>query len=183
MPVTIGAKLDSDFTDPIGLLGDCHRRIERFLGALVSVSEHPAGEALDQERRNGLEAALRYFRESAPRHMADEEESLFPQLRASGDARAIEALDRLEEDHQAVAAWHAELEGLGGRWLTAGKLKAREFEYFAATIARLQEAYAPHIALEDDEVFPQARNLLTRDQIRIIGEEMARRRGMAASRG
>ena len=31
MPIVIGAKRESDFTDPIGMLGDCHRRIEMFL--------------------------------------------------------------------------------------------------------------------------------------------------------
>ncbi len=182
MPVTIGAKPESDFNDPIGLLGDCHRRIERFLGVISTVAEQTGGGPLDDEQRRALDAALRYFRESAPRHVADEEESLFPRLRASGDAWAIEALDRLEEDHLAVTAWHAELDGLGSRWLTAATLETSRFKRFAAIVARLREAYAPHIALEDDEVFPQARDLLTRDQMRIIGLEMARRRGIAAAR-
>jgi hypothetical protein len=31
MPIVIGAKRESDFTDPIGMLSDCHRRIEMFL--------------------------------------------------------------------------------------------------------------------------------------------------------
>ena len=30
MPIVIGAKRESGFTDPIGMLGDCHRRIDRF---------------------------------------------------------------------------------------------------------------------------------------------------------
>ena len=38
MPVQIGAKAHS-FLDPTGLLSDCHRRIEMFLGSLQSVAE------------------------------------------------------------------------------------------------------------------------------------------------
>jgi hypothetical protein len=38
MPIVIGAKRESDFTDPTGMLGDCHRRIDRFLNVLVRVA-------------------------------------------------------------------------------------------------------------------------------------------------
>lgn len=34
MAVQIGAKPDSGFDDPIGMLEDCHRRSEAFLGIL-----------------------------------------------------------------------------------------------------------------------------------------------------
>ena len=79
MPVQIGAQSHS-FSDPTGLLSDCHRRIEMFLGTLervASVIDRP----LTEETRPALESALRYFREAAPKHTADEEESLFPRLR------------------------------------------------------------------------------------------------------
>ena len=36
---------------------------------------------MTEETRVALESALRYFREAAPKHTADEEESLFPRLR------------------------------------------------------------------------------------------------------
>src|ERR1051326_135049 len=38
MPIVIGGKPESDFTDPIGMLGDCHRRIVRFLHVLVALA-------------------------------------------------------------------------------------------------------------------------------------------------
>jgi hypothetical protein len=37
MPVQIGAKTHN-FTDPTGLLSDCHRRIEMFMGTLEAVA-------------------------------------------------------------------------------------------------------------------------------------------------
>jgi hypothetical protein len=83
MPVQIGAKAHP-FSDPTVLLSDCHRRIEMFLGALegvASVIDRP----LTEETRAALESALRYFREAAPKHTADEEESLFPRMRQNRD--------------------------------------------------------------------------------------------------
>ena len=72
MPVQIGAPAHN-FSDPTGLLSDCHRRIEMFLRVLEGVAlviDRP----LTGESRSALESALRYFREAAPKHTADEEE-------------------------------------------------------------------------------------------------------------
>src|ERR1043165_1735583 len=67
MPITIGAKKESDFTDPIVMLGDCHRRIERFLSVLTSLSTQQNGAALNEEQKTALTTSLRYFREAAPK--------------------------------------------------------------------------------------------------------------------
>ena len=64
MPVQIGAKAHP-FSDPTGLLSDCHRRIEMFLGALegvASVIDRP----LTEETRAVLDSALRYFERLHP---------------------------------------------------------------------------------------------------------------------
>src|ERR1051326_1445739 len=79
MPVQIGAKAHS-FSEPTRLLSDCHRRIEMFLGSLQQVSQLIDNRLAD-DARAALNSALRYFREAAPKHTADEEQSLFPRLR------------------------------------------------------------------------------------------------------
>jgi len=81
VPVTIGAAQESNFANPLGLLKDCHRRIERFLGVLVKVATEASEGPLNAERRQAMEAALSYFQRAAPLHTADEEEDLFPELR------------------------------------------------------------------------------------------------------
>src|SRR5689334_7363940 len=120
MPITIGAKPESSFREPLGLLGDCHRRIERFLEQLLRVAESAPGGPLDDDNRAALETALRYFERAAPLHTEDEESSLFPRLRACPDSRtreALRALEGLEEDHRAADADHAEVDRLGRAWL------------------------------------------------------------------
>ena len=82
MNLQIGEPPSPSFQQPLALLSDCHRRVERFLGLLARVAAEGRGGLLDRRQREALEAALRYFREAAPRHTADEEESLFPRLRA-----------------------------------------------------------------------------------------------------
>src|SRR6516225_12308775 len=118
MPVQIGAKTHS-FSDPTGVLSDCHRRIEMFLGALqrvAAVIDRP----LTDEAREALASALRYFRESAPKHTADEEESLFPrlrQLRSTSVEHALSKIDELEKEHHWAETLHKEVDDLGRRYL------------------------------------------------------------------
>ncbi|MDE3111065.1 MAG: hemerythrin domain-containing protein, partial [Acidobacteriota bacterium] len=90
MPVQIGANVHS-FSNPMGLLSDCHRRMEMFLGSLEAVAK-TIDQPLNEETARGLSAALRYFREAAPKHTADEEESLFPRLRGIHNADVQDAL-------------------------------------------------------------------------------------------
>ena len=182
MPVTIGAKLENDFTNPLGLLQDCHRRIERFLGVIVKVIATTRGSHLDDEQRTALETALRYFREAAPKHTEDEEVSLFPRLRDRGGeaaADAFRALDRLEADHVTAKAWHEELDALGQRWLSAGLLDGQDSARFRELADQLAALYEGHIDVEDNELFPKAHKVLTAEHLSAIGREMATRRGVA----
>ena len=172
MPVQIGRR-ESDFTHPLGLLSDCHRRIERFLNVLLTLSRTRAGSALDSAESASLRAALDYFRDAAPEHTADEEESLFPRMRAAG---ALAELDHLESDHAAAAAAHAEVDALGSRWLDAGSLPAESATRLADLLLQLDETYRRHIALEDSEIFPAAGRVLSREQLAEVGREMENRR-------
>ncbi|MGE0494368.1 MAG: hemerythrin domain-containing protein [Vulcanimicrobiota bacterium] len=177
MYVQIGASPEHDFEQPLGLLSDCHRRIEHFLGVLLKVArEAPPGETLAEPFRRALEVALTYFREAAPRHTQDEEESLFPRLRRAGGQHP--ALDTLESDHQEAEAMHYLVDGLASLWLDAGRLQLVQRALLAATLSRLERLYADHIRLEDEGLFPLAAELLDPGQLAEIGREMAQRRGL-----
>ncbi len=78
MLLKIGQRLDHGFDEPLGLLRDCHRRIEHFLHVLQAITREVAGGPLTEEQRAQLESALVYFATVTPRHSADEEQSLFP---------------------------------------------------------------------------------------------------------
>jgi hemerythrin-like domain-containing protein len=184
VPITIGAKRESDFTDPIGMLGDCHRRIEMFLDVLLRVSEAARGGSLTDEQRGAFDNALRYFREGAPRHTADEEESLFPRLRQTRDPQTpalLARIESLEEEHGCADRIHAEVDRLGQSWLTNGKLAAEDAAHLVTILTQLREIYRHHIAAEDNEVFPAAAAVLSDSDRQAIGKEMASRRGIRSS--
>jgi len=178
MPVQIGSKTHS-FSEPTGLLSDCHRRIEMFLASLERIAL-AADRPLNSESRQALEAALRYFREAAPKHTADEEESLFPRLRQMKHPEleaAIRRLDPLEQDHRRADALHADIDRLGRACLERGFLLAEESRRFREAILALIEIYKEHIRIEDEDVFPPAGRMLTAaDKTAIAGEMAARRR-------
>jgi hemerythrin-like domain-containing protein len=181
VPIQINRRPDHDFDEPLGLLSDCHRRIEHFLDILNAVHAKVGGEALSTSDRSALEGSLQYFRTAAPRHTADEEESLFPRLRESRDpvaAQALAVIDGLEHDHEEANAHHEAVDVLIRRWLSAGPLTAAESAELRDRLSRLQALYQRHIAVEDQELFPAAARVLDDDQIGQIGREMAARRGV-----
>ena len=185
MPIQIGAKPENDFTTPLGLLSDCHRRIEKFLDQLQRITEERHGGELTESHRAALETALNYFQRAAPLHTRDEEESLFPRMREIGGARAeaaFAALSALEADHDAADAAHAEVDILGRKWLAEGRLTEPEAVRLGALMASLQELYARHIAVEDAQVFLLAAEILSAEEIRRLGREMALRRGLNPDR-
>jgi len=181
MPITIGKKIESDYSNPLGLLSDCHRRIETFLDVLMRVTNQARGAGLNEDQRHALEVALRYFREAAPKHTRDEEESLFPRMLASADARArsaIALLDELHADHELADAGHAEVEALGSQWLSEGALSIRSTDRLAELLDQLHSTYQKHIAVEDGEVFPLAGQILSDTELAAVGIEMATRRSI-----
>jgi len=181
MPIRIGQRPDHTFDEPLGLLSDCHRRIEQFLRVLVTIAERADGRSLTPSQRADLEAAIAYFATAAPKHTADEEESLFPRLRRSDDpaaARALETVARLEHDHAEADRHHRAVETLVTRWLADGVLEPGDSRDLRRHLNALGKIYLQHIAIEDDELFPAAQRLLTADQVHEIGQEMAARRSI-----
>jgi hemerythrin-like domain-containing protein len=170
--VQIGAPRESTFSDPVRLLSECHRRVEMFLGVLAKCAQGAQPESAPPAE---LANALRYFREAAPKHTADEEESLFPRLAGTPEASA--AMRALEADHAEAAPRHALVDRIGERWLADGVIAPEAFGAFRAAIAELANMYQRHIELEDRELFPLAERVLTPEEKREIGSEMARRRG------
>ena len=181
MPVLIGAKRESNFTDPIGMMGDCHGRIVSFLQVLVTLSSQANGGTLNPEQRSALATGLLYFREAAPKHTADEEESLFPRLRRlriPEIAAVLAKVDSLEEEHACADRHHAEVDRLGQLWLQQGRLSIADAARFSILVNQLSDLYRRHIGIEDREVFPFAAGVLSAADREAIGGEMAARRGL-----
>jgi len=173
MGVQIGATPDAGFDDPLGMLKDCHRRIEQFLGILCLVAERGRGRALTEEESAAVQAAVIYFHVGGQRHNADEEESLFPRMRATGDT---EDTGELEHEHRDAAVLHARVEELYAEWMALGALDAGNRDELAAATEGLKRLYAAHIEREETVVFPRAARTLGADAIAEMGREFKARR-------
>jgi hemerythrin-like domain-containing protein len=149
-----------------------------FLGSferVAAVIENPPSEDV----RAALESALRYFREAAPKHTADEEESLFPRLRRMQHAEAqaaVKTLENLEHDHRHADSLHAEVGRLGRQYLEQGSLAPADLERFRQAVTGLARIYKEHIRVEDESVFPVAGRILSPADKAAIAAEMAARR-------
>ena len=178
MPVQIGAKLDSGFDDPLGMLQDCHRRIERFLAILCDVAERAHARSLTEEEAAAIHAALVYFREGGRRHTADEEESLFPRMRSLAPPGTLDPLNHLEDDHREADQLHDDVDRLYSAWLAAGTLDSAHQQSMLQKTQRLRTLYADHIHTEEATVFPAAARILDRESIASIGSEFRARRNV-----
>jgi hemerythrin-like domain-containing protein len=176
MPVQIGARPDSGFDDPIGMLKDCHRRIEHFASVLRQVAERAQGRALTAEEWLAAEGALHYFRESGPRHNRDEEESMFPRLRAMDTETAGAEMARLVAEHHEADGLHMQTLRLYAQWEAARSLRPDEASRLLEITGRLQRLYAEHIRLEEESVFPRAATVFDRSTLDAIGMEFKARR-------
>lgn len=176
MAVQIG-QAEPGCNDPVGLLTACHRRIERFLKTLIVAAKRASERDLEKEELEAVERSLRYFREAAPKHTADEEHDLFPAL-IGKQPETVSKVEGLQSDHLRANELHAKVDSLGERWLRERRLNAADLEEFKDATAQLDALYAVHIKLEESEVFPRAANVLDEAELEAIGRNMAARRGV-----
>jgi hemerythrin-like domain-containing protein len=159
------------FDDPLGMLAACHRRIERELATLDRLQRHLPEFGCDHASRTAALAVMKYFDGAAPNHHLDEEESLFPRLRALPDIRAEALIDALERDHGALASAWRRL-----RPLLASIAAGVRANLSPKQVSELSVAYVAHIAREESALIPLAAQALDADALRQIGREMAARR-------
>jgi hemerythrin-like domain-containing protein len=185
MSLQIGEPASPTFRQPLALLSDCHRRVEKFLGLLIRVAHEADGGPLNPPQREALETSLRYFREAAPKHTADEEDSLFPRLRGLGTPEAealMEKVAALEDDHATAGLDHDAVELFGRLWLARNRLDGDEVASLHVHLESLRALYVHHIRVEDTEVLPAAGQLLAEADLAEVGREMAARRGQPFER-
>jgi hemerythrin-like domain-containing protein len=59
MLMQIGQKPEHDFSEPIGMLEDCHKRIDHFMQTIVTLEESVGAAPLNADDRDSLERSLR----------------------------------------------------------------------------------------------------------------------------
>jgi len=152
------------FDDPLGLLRACHDRMLAHCDLLENLLETPDNAAARQ--------VLRYFTTSATQHHRDEEEDLFPLL----NRQSMKIADLIF----ALRREHTELERL---WNVIAPVLNRlpadgPDDDTRMAITAYCELCRNHIRRENREFLPLAASSLSSEQLGIIGESMAKRRGV-----
>jgi len=170
------------FDQPLELWQACHERIARMNNMLQRLVEYLKTHPVDKDAGVTAASVLRYFEEAAPRHHEDEEIDLFPRLQARLRTRsrgpAAEhigvAIQSLLADHEQMhALWLALREPL--RRVEAGE----EPQFDDAQVTLFITRYRAHMEVEDREIAPALRRMLTAKDLREIGRAMAERRGVS----
>ena len=175
MAIQIGAKPDSGFDNPIGMLTDCHRRIEKFIGILCNVVQLAGGRELTEEEVSAVQKALHYFQHGGETHTSDEEESLFPRLRGKS-IPAVESIAQLQSEHRDASRLHKSIEQFYTTWISTGVLSAAGESQLSSETRQLKDLYTKHIHVEETIVFPFAAQTLDTQTLATIGREFGLRR-------
>lgn len=164
---------------PLEMLSACHGRVQTQCETLQRLCDHLPQHGADSAAVQAAEAVLRYFRQAAPHHHADEEADLFPALldATSGAEHAdVRRLTRtLVQDHRALEDLWRRLEGELER-VRAGDAAALA----RGTVEGFVAAYTQHIEREETELLPLAARLLDAAALGRVGATMRERRGIAA---
>jgi hemerythrin-like domain-containing protein len=169
-------KLDCEFDDPIGMLRNCHHKIKRSLHVLWVIADRAAGRELTGEEMAAVRSAMDCLRVDGTRHTADEEESLFPRLRAETISGDSEELNVLEDNRRQADPLHAMVETLYSTWMSAGALRPENQLRLQSCTESLKRLSDQHIHIEEQIVFPRAQRVLDGQTIAAMGQEFGARR-------
>jgi len=162
--------------EPLDALQACHGRIEEHLQALEKLAQRVATGVPDSAAGSDARAVLRYFETSGAQHHRDEDEDLFPLLRARaaalGRIEVAAGIEELEREHATLEAqWRRLREAL-----SAIAALREDAAIDAGDAERFAWLYRRHMDREAQLVLPFARETLGTKERAELGARMAARR-------
>jgi hemerythrin-like domain-containing protein len=171
MLVTIGPSAEPG--DVVDLLVACHDRIRFFIDLALRLAA--ATDVSNDEIGGAAARIMRYFSESLPLHVADEEESILPRLSGRDPAldRTLEAMRREHAEHEP----HLEVLLKICRALQDNPEELPKFrKTLHASASQLVSAFSAHLSEEEKVVLPAIRSLLSDEERTAMLAELRARR-------
>ena len=156
---------------PLAMLRACHERIRRQCATLEKLAAHLRSDGPTPAARQAAADVVRYFSTAGRQHHEDEEQDLFPRLRAQPGLAVL--LAALAGDHQRMETLWKKLEPL----LNAPETIV-DLDGFGKLVAEFNALYTAHIETENRDLLPRAEQVLPEDALREITAGMAARRGV-----
>ncbi|TWI66144.1 pyridoxamine 5'-phosphate oxidase [Pseudoduganella lurida] len=170
------------FDQPIAMLKHCHDKIRQQLATLEKLLAHLPAHGPDAAAQQAAVAVQKYFNVAAHFHHDDEELDLLPMLEATATG---EDLDLVRSLRPQILAQHKQMDD---DWLIInGQLdkvaNGSSGELAPESVQRFVQAYTSHMTTEETHIAPMAKRLFSPVQMGVMGEAMARRRGVAPANG
>ena len=145
------------FTEPVSFdaLDACHQQILAHLVELEGLARQVAQQRVDAAVQKHAGAIEAFFSGTSRQHHAQEEESVFPPLLASGDAELVANVRVLQQDHGWIEENWIELApqlraiAEGNNWMDADEL------LHGVTV--FADLLRGHIALEETIIYPASK--------------------------
>jgi hemerythrin-like domain-containing protein len=137
------------------MLDATHREVMATLLRLQQWIDQLDADGISAANRATADEICRFFDGSARAHHAAEETHVFPDLLGSGDAKLVQHVRRLQQDHGWLEEDWLELQPQlravveGYNWYDP--------EFLRAAVPVFTELYRDHIALEENIVYPESR--------------------------
>jgi hemerythrin-like domain-containing protein len=158
--------------DVVDLLLDCHERIRKFLNMARTLAA--ADNAAPEEVQIVAGQIERYFVESLPLHIADEQEQILPRI-ASWSPETDRALAQMTDDHTT----HAPVVDRLTELCRALVRDPRQLATVAPELRRIAEELTAemdrHLEIEERVIFPALRKLPAEQRDEILTAMRARR--------
>lgn len=171
--------LDDSSANPVQLMSDTHRRCMQTLSALIDLASLARGGELWPEQKGRLEALLLAFRIALRLHVADEEASLFPRLRANVTddrvRRSMNVMAIQEDEHRTMQVAHRIVDTLGFNWLFEGHLPESDVARLLDLLHRLRDMLSRHCDILGIDLAPLAMSVLPRVELQAMLCEIAER--------
>jgi hemerythrin-like domain-containing protein len=158
--------------DPFSMLERSHHRLQEHLSTLLGAAAALNDDPRNKKARNQIVEVADFLGRSVARHERDEEESLFPRVRH----RFRQIIATLEAEHRKQDKLHRELNALASACIR-NELDAALVAHLSDLSMTLSKSYAHHIEIEELELFPKARVILTAATKATMAAEMQSRRG------
>ena len=173
MLIKIGSSNES--SDIVDLLVACHDRIRFFIDLAGRLAENT--DASSEEVREAAARVVRYFSESLPLHIADEEESILPRL-VGREPMLDRTLETMCDEHDAHEPQVERLLAICRGLQNAPEELPQVREELRRIASRLADDFKTHLAQEEAVIVPAINRLLGDDDRQaMVAELRARRSG------
>ena len=168
----------ASFEDPLSLLSSCHDKIIHFSSTLYKLTKMLRQDGWSDELINTAKNIRQYFNIAGPEHHLDEEQHLFPALIALKlNSDFDQSKDIIALINQMIKE-HIESDALWEKINHLLEVQSKDFKQLESLAAKFERSMHEHAEIENSIIFPYAKAQISKEDFKIMGAAIAKRRGV-----